>query len=101
MPVYNFQPTPYSMILKYVADAIPIEAEIGVVVLGQLSVIIVQSLFCLVSYASQLATGHFPSVWYECWRRGGGGGGAPLGLSTHGGLFCNYDIAQRAQSLAV
>jgi len=62
IPVYDFRPTPYSIVLKYVASAVHIEIEMGMVVVGQLFVIGVFLVMCAASFVSQVATGHFPHI---------------------------------------
>ena len=64
IPVYDFRPTPYSIVLKYVASAVHIEIEMGMVVVGQLFVIGVFLVMCAASFVSQVATGHFPHISY-------------------------------------
>jgi hypothetical protein len=64
VPVYDFRPTPYSMVLKYVAAALPMETEIGMTIVGQLFVIAVFAAMASVSAVSQTITGHFPHILY-------------------------------------
>jgi hypothetical protein len=62
VPVYELSPLPYAATLKYVPDVLPTEIEIGVVVLGPLSVSATLFVFMMLSGIAQTVLGHFPEV---------------------------------------
>lgn len=62
VPVYNFVPTPYDVNLKYVPASLPMEVEVGVVICGPLSVILVQAGFMVACSIIQQCVGRFPNI---------------------------------------
>jgi hypothetical protein len=61
VPVYDFAPLPYAMLLKYIPDALPVEVEVGLVVLGPVAVLAVFVVGCVISFLSQRLVGGFPT----------------------------------------
>ena len=61
VPVFDFRPTPYSAVLKYVADSLPTEYEIGMVTIGHLSVLAVFAVLMAFAWACQKVGGHYPT----------------------------------------
>ena len=62
VPVYEFAPTPYDASLKYVPTALPMEMELGVVVFGPLSVLIVFASLVGAAALALRAVGRFPAT---------------------------------------
>lgn len=62
VPVYEFAPLVYACTLKYVPDVLPNELEIGVVIMGPLSVIVILCGFMAFSWVCQKVLGYFPEI---------------------------------------
>jgi len=62
VPVYEFSPLPLSMIVKYVSAVLPVETEIGVTIMGQLSVVVFLVFMVAVAATSSRVLGHFPEI---------------------------------------
>jgi hypothetical protein len=62
VPVYSFQPLPYEVNLKYVPDALPMETELAVVVMGPLATYVVFVAFVLLSVVATRVVGRFPVI---------------------------------------
>lgn len=62
IPVYAFTPLPYACTLKYVADALPNEVEIGAVLIGPAFVIACFGIFAGISWLCQAVLGTFPEI---------------------------------------
>lgn len=62
VPVFSFTATPYTVELKYVAGLVPMEIELGVVMLGQLFNCLVMAMLMCIAWTFNKALGHFPEV---------------------------------------
>lgn len=62
IPVYAFTPLPYACTLKYVADALPNEVEVGAVLIGPAFVIACFGIFAGISWLCQVVLGTFPEI---------------------------------------
>jgi hypothetical protein len=62
VPVYDLNPTPYNVVLKYVADVLPFEVELGVVIVGPAGVVAATALFSAFAYACLRMFYHIPGT---------------------------------------
>jgi hypothetical protein len=62
IPVYELSLTPWGMALKYVGSVLPMEYELGVVIIGPLAVLAFFTTMCLVCYLLFLVLRHIPEM---------------------------------------
>jgi len=62
VPVYQFEPTGYSVNLKYVGNVLPMEYELGAVIWGPLGNLALFGVMAFISYVSISTIGTFPET---------------------------------------
>lgn len=62
IPVYELSLTPWGMALKYVGSVLPMEYELGVVIVGPLAVLAFFTVMCLICYLLFRVLSHIPEM---------------------------------------
>lgn len=62
IPVYELSLVPWGMVLKYVGSVLPMEMELGIVIVGPLTVLLMFGILCAICFVLFRLTGHIPET---------------------------------------